>query len=403
MSAEAEDGPEAPAAPPPAATTPLPAAPASPALAPSSPPATPPVAGSAPERSSTKRSSHLGTVVKLGFAGLVFGFLVWKGAIDPKKVGHAAFTASWLVQVSALLFASISIITIRWWLLLRLEKIEVSLVAALKLTLVGHFWNNVLPGAVTGDFVKMYYIGKLYPNLKAEAYTTVVIDRIVGLAALVFLSCGCALGNLDFIFAKGHEPLQYTFYGNALAAAGFAAGILFLVLGVGRKSSMADKLRQSLPWLESVRRGYRSLIRLGDNPKVLAQSFLLGVVSHALLVCVAIISGRALGETTMATATYYFVVPVGLFVNSVPIGFPGGIGAGEAAFDQLFKWAGGLDEGGQVCGGNVMLLLRVGQLIWAIVGAVVYVFDRKALTPQETPEPVAALAAQVFSTQEAKA
>ena len=51
--------------------------------------------------------------------------------------------------------------------------------SALKLTLVGLFWNNVLPGSVTGDFVKMYYIGKLHPDKKAEAYTTVMIDRIV--------------------------------------------------------------------------------------------------------------------------------------------------------------------------------------------------------------------------------
>lgn len=337
----------------------------------------PPAAADEPKK---KKSSPVITAMKLGVAlGLIY-WLYRSGAIDFAKVGAAAKNPAWISQTVALLFGGIGIITVRWWLLLRLEQIEIPLSEALKLTLVGHFWSNVLPGAVTGDVFKMYYLGQKAPDRKAEAYATVMIDRVIGLAALVYLAFFAALLNRDFVFAPDHSQLRLTFYGNAALAAGFTVGILALVLGFGRNSGFADKIRGStLPGIEGVRRGYRTLIRLGERPSILFASFALGILSHSLLVLVGIISARALGEESLGASTYGFVVPMGLFVNSIPIGLPGGLGAGEAAFKQLFLWAGAPET----LGAGVMLLLRMGQLVWGFVGGVVYVFDRKALAPKD--------------------
>jgi len=326
-----------------------------------------------------KRRSIPGTILKIGVAFALIFWLWRSGAIDFAKVGGVVVSAAWLVPTLSVLFASIAIITIRWWLLLRMEKIDLSLGAALKLTLVGLFWNNVLPGAVTGDFVKMYYLGGKSPDKKAEGYATVVIDRVIGLAALIYLAFFAALTNREFVFA--HQELKLTFYGNAILALGFTVGILALVLGLGRNSSFADKIRGSrLPGIEGARRGYRTLIRLGERPGILLASFALGMLSHALLVVVGIISARALGEDSLGLASYGFVVPIGLLVNSVPIGLPGGLGAGEKAFQELFLWAGAA----ATIGANVMLLLRLGQLIWGLVGGVIYAFDHAALAPHES-------------------
>jgi uncharacterized membrane protein YbhN (UPF0104 family) len=338
------------------------------------------VAPPPPQPKASPGKTAFWTLLKLGVA---FGLIAWlwkSGAIDFARVGAALTNVAWFTQSFLVIFASISVITIRWWLLLRLERIDLPLTDALKLTLVGQFWNTVLPGAVTGDVVKMYYVGKKSPEKKAEAYATVMIDRIIGLAALIYLAFFAALANTSFVFAKEHERLALTFYGNAILAVGFTLGILALVLGIGRRSTFADRIRGSrLPGIESFQRGYRTLIRLGEHPGTLFASFALGMLSHALLVVVGIISARTLGEGTLATSTYGFVVPVGLLVNSIPIGLPGGLGAGEKAFQELFTWAGG----GVTLGAGVMLLLRISQLTWAGVGGVLYIFDRKALAPRE--------------------
>jgi uncharacterized membrane protein YbhN (UPF0104 family) len=329
-----------------------------------------------------KGSSAFWTVVKLLVALGLMAYLWRSGAIDFAAVGTALTNPAWFVPALLTAFASMAIITIRWWLLLRLEKIELPLADALKLTLVGQFWNNVLPGAVTGDFVKMYYIGRKSPDKKAEAYATVMIDRVVGLAALIYVGFFAAMTNREFVLAPDHEKLRLTFYGNTILAVGFTVGILALVLGVGRQSFFAEKLRgSSLPAIEGIRRGYRTLIRLGERPSILFASFALGMLSHALLVVIGIVSARALGETSLGLPTQGFVIPIGLLVNSIPIGLPGGLGAGEKAFQELYIWAGAA----ATLGANVMLLLRIAQLGWGLVGGVIYIFDRKALAPALEP------------------
>ena len=325
-----------------------------------------------------KASNAFWTVVKLLVALALMGYLWRSGAIDFAAVGAAVTNPSWFVPALLIAFASIAIITVRWWLLLRLEQIELPLTAALKLTLVGQFWNNVLPGAVTGDIVKMYYIGGKSPDKKAEAYATVMIDRVVGLAALIYVGFFAAMTNRDFVLAPDHTKLRLTFYGNTILAIGFTVGILALVLGVGRKSSFAEKLRGSrLPAIDGIRRGYRTLIRLGERPSILFASFALGMLSHGLLVLIGIISARALGEDSLALSTHGFVIPIGLLVNSIPIGLPGGLGAGEKAFQELYVWAGAA----ATLGANVMLLLRIAQFGWGLLGGVIYIFDRAALAP----------------------
>ncbi|MBI3726479.1 flippase-like domain-containing protein [bacterium] len=336
-----------------------------------------------------KKGSIVWTLLKLAFAAGIVTFLVLKGAIVPSEVAGAFRTPTWFLEALLLVFACIVIITERWRLLLRIEGIELSFKDAFKLTIVGQFFNNVLPGSVTGDLVKMYYIGRKNPELRAEAWATVMIDRVVGLAALVYLAWASALVNMDFVYAPGRGPLVLTFYGMCTAVAGFTGVILFLALGVGRKSGFADRVRSRLP--ESVRRGYRAFIRLGERKMTLLASFLLGVLSHTLLVIIGMKIGQdALGDTDLSWKSYFFVVPVGLFVNSVPIPVPGGIGVGEGAFAKLFEWA-----GATIKGGNVMALFRVTQFAWGLVGALVYAFDRRALAPvQDTDGKAAELLAR---------
>jgi uncharacterized membrane protein YbhN (UPF0104 family) len=318
------------------------------------------------------------TLLRLGVAA---GLLVWlwrSGAVDLAGIAGTARSAAWNAEVFALLFLSTWAITLRWWLLLRLEEIDVSLLTALKLKLVAGFFNNFLPGSITGDVVKLYYVGGKSPAKKPEAYATVVIDRLIGLAALVFLVVIAALANRDFVFAPEHANLALTFYASAVVAAGFTGALLALVLARGGSGGLGGWLfRSRLPGIDALRRSYATLLRLVARPQVLLAALLLGMVSHALLVLVTVASARALGEGTLAISTYGFLVPLGFFVNAIPVGLPGGLGAGEAAMQELF-WAAGA---GRTVGVGVMVLNRIAGLPWSGIGAALYVFDRAALAP----------------------
>ena len=76
---------------------------------------------------------------------------------------------------------------IRWQILLRVQKIYLSLGRVSALFLIGMFYNQFLPGGTGGDIMKSYLLLK-ETEKKAGALLAVVFDRLVGLVALVTIT-----------------------------------------------------------------------------------------------------------------------------------------------------------------------------------------------------------------------
>lgn len=314
--------------------------------------------------------SALLTAIKLAVVG---GLVLWLwrgGSINPKDIGDAFGHSSWWLSALPLALAAVLIVSVRWWLLLHAAEIDIPLWPAIRLGLIGSFWNNFLPGAVTGDLAKMYYVAPYAPGRRAEAYTTIILDRLIGLAALFAIAFVAALLKLDFV--REHEQLLRMFWVMVAGLAAFFVGGGALVVGVGRKSALADAVKSRVPMLESARRAYHTLLAFGAKKKTIFATLMLSFVSHGCLVLIALTSGSALGETQLHPGQYFFLVPIGLFTNSIPIGSPGGAGVGESFMKLLFDWAGAPGKGA-----GIMLLLRCAQLILAAAGGFFYIADRR--------------------------
>ena len=92
----------------------------------------------------------------------------------------------------------IPLAALRWWLLLRALGLQISPRRTFLLTWIGNFFNSTLPGAVTGDFVKGYYIVKTHAEeSRTNAFMTVLIDRFVGLFGLIVISFFSLVANLS--------------------------------------------------------------------------------------------------------------------------------------------------------------------------------------------------------------
>src|SRR5213592_676667 len=87
----------------------------------------------------------------------------------------------------------------RWHVLLKVQKIHLSLPRLWGLFLIGMFYNQFLPGGTGGDIIKSYYLHKETPDKKAGALLAVVFDRFIGLVALVAIT-GTLIGlRYDFL------------------------------------------------------------------------------------------------------------------------------------------------------------------------------------------------------------
>lgn len=320
------------------------------------------------------------TLLKLG---LTVGLLAWlasKGHLDPERLERALRQKELILLALVLGAFNISTSAVRWLLLLRSEGIDCSLRAALRLTWIGHFWNMVIPGAVSGDAVKMYYIGQLAPGKREEAWTTVFVDRLIGMAALVSLSTIATAANLDFMLSRPElRNTALTMLAVLLALSGTG---LILSLGVGRRTVVFESFRSRLPFTDGLRRGYHAMLRLGRRPGTVVLALLISLFSHASAVVLSFVLGHAADERSLSFVQYCVVVPVALFSNAVPL-TPGGIGVGETVLGNLFAWSNG-DPG---AGTTIMLLYRFTLYALALIGAVLYVAHRAEVTAPPGGEP----------------
>src|SRR6201981_3967225 len=91
---------------------------------------------------------------------------------------------------------------LRWHVLLKVQKIHLSLPRLAGLFFIGMFYNQFLPGGTGGDIMKSYYLLKEIHDKKPGALLAVVFDRFIGLVALVAITATLIGLRYDFLSQK---------------------------------------------------------------------------------------------------------------------------------------------------------------------------------------------------------
>src|SRR2546423_10152302 len=128
---------------------------------------------------------------KLLFAA---GVIAWLGRkVDLAHVWRNVGTAERLPVATGILLCllTVGIAGWRWQRLLRIFQIQIGLKALIGITQIGQFFAVFLPGPLGDDLTRMLYISRLAPGRVGEACTTVLLDRSLGLATVLFLAVLC--------------------------------------------------------------------------------------------------------------------------------------------------------------------------------------------------------------------
>jgi uncharacterized protein (TIRG00374 family) len=103
-------------------------------------------------------------------------------------VEHFRRMNMWILAGTLCLFTLGHVIVgFRWWLLLRSQSIFIGFWVALKLFLLGWFYNNCMPGSVGGDLVRAWYVTR-HTDKKFEAALSVFVDRLIGLLTTLMIA-----------------------------------------------------------------------------------------------------------------------------------------------------------------------------------------------------------------------
>ena len=285
--------------------------------------------------------------------------------------------ARWPLVLGALLCVGMTHVlgAWRWGLSLAVQGVPCTWFLLWRLTLAGTFLSQLIPGAVSGDVLKLACLSRQHPGKGAEIVMSGLIDRILGVTGLFLAGM---LGGLTLVALQPRTLTDEPVIGLALliVTAGGLASLLALLLLLHHRLLLRLRLAAHLTdWL--ARRLPHSLVALtrrlcdaaasyASHPGQLVAVLLISVLIHALLGAAFFLLGRALGEHAHGFGTYFLAMQLGNAVTLVPA-TPGGLGLRDAVQAAFFQSLSGSD--GMALLGSIPVIHSLLVLFWALLGA----------------------------------
>ena len=266
---------------------------------------------------------------------------------------------------------------------------EFSLGNALRLGLVGFFFNTLLPGGVGGDIVKAVGIAREQTR-RALAVSTVLFDRAVGLWALVWLVA--LSGGGYWLFADNDNHLLTTNLGVAAIVRScwlITVGTIVAWWALGLVSERADhRFAARLATIPKAGRFlsecWRATWLYRRHPWAVTVTLSMSIGVHALNVLAFYSAAQVFVPPADAAnlpslASNFLVVPVGMAVQAF-FPTPGGVGGSEYGYGKLYELLGKPESFGVLAG----LAQRALQWMLGLIGYMVYLRMRPPTATAET-------------------
>ncbi len=240
----------------------------------------------------------------------------------------------YLIAGVALFSVSLMCGMTRWYILLRTLKLPVTYLEALRLYATGHFFNVIGPGATGGDFIKAAWIAVKCPDRRTAAITSIAVERLIGLIAMVFFVTTISLFRWDFF---DHSRIL-TAFRSCVYLACAAAIIVVLLLTVIDWGRLAKKLHPAPNGLTE--KILTILLRVWEtfrvcltHPLATLATFALSITNHITDVCCYFLLSRSI-SMTLPLRDLLVISPIANTVAAIPI-TPGGAGVRENALQFM--------------------------------------------------------------------
>jgi uncharacterized protein (TIRG00374 family) len=306
-------------------------------------------------------------LAKFAFAFGILWYMVAKGKLDLDVVRRGFSHVDDLAGSVALVLLGLFFSLYRWKLLLRGQNVQLSAGQALRYGMIGAFFNTTMPGAVSGDLIKAWYvISDFRGRHKTPILTSILLDRVMGVFGLVIVAASP-------IVLFGPHVWEIVELRKIIVPvlALFACVVAFFVYVMLSSWGPFALLRRKAAVLESNRvcgtllQAYDAWTGYRNRPGILAATLALSIGNFLCMTGVAMLCGHAIGETHLTVMQYFLLVPIGLLATAIPVA-PAGLGVGHAAFNWLFQLAGSSN------GPELFTMMVAIQILFNLTGVFFY-------------------------------
>jgi uncharacterized membrane protein YbhN (UPF0104 family) len=322
-------------------------------------------------------------IAKITFAVVVIAWLFHK--IDLSRVWSSvrhAHGAPIFLGIALSLF-TVVIAGWRWHRLLGVFDITVPLKSVICIVPIGQFFAIFLPGSTGDDLTRMLYISRLAPGRIAEACTTVLLDRCIGLTSVLLLAVLCVPWQWTLLSTSS----QTYWIAVAILSAGAVVclgGVVFFLAGYPTHRWFEKRLR-SLPAHSLRDEAARIWGLLCDNKMVVGKLVGAALIAQLLQFVSFYLAGVSVGIHRSVLVWLSFL-PIVFAANALPITIAG-IGVREYLLILFLGVIAGVDSERAFAASFVMFSM---MLTICLLGGLLYIFYRpksKLATSDEISAP----------------
>ena len=309
--------------------------------------------------------------LKFGFAFALIYWLVQSGKLNLSLLGEIFNYPGRLAIAFLGTIAVILLVALRFKLLIEHKSsFKIPFLNIIKYNWIGMFFNAVLPGSVSGDLVKIFYIKQEDEKLSNQFLLgSILIDRVVGLFGLIIVLGVFTAINYSQLSSFSNE-LKNLLELNLLLFLGVIFSLLSLFFFPNVPEKMASPFKDLPVFNKIVPKAistWKSLCLFKHRMIVLTVISTLIQVS-AIFLFWFMVSPFAQGND-LPFQHAVSLIPIGLISIAIPIA-PSGMGVGHAVFDTLFGYI-GVTNGADLFNIYFILVLTVN-----LIGAIPYLANR---------------------------
>jgi glycosyltransferase 2 family protein len=337
----------------------------------------------------------LNILVKYGIGLALLAWIVianWKGIVG---VFSRPFYVGPLLLATAIAVAGLIITFLRWHLLVRAIDMPFTKYNAIRLGLVGYFFNTFLPGSIGGDIVKSVAMAR-EQDRRTLAVATVLVDRIIGLWALVWFVA--IIGAAFWIVGDPllSNPSLWAIVLFSMIFVGVSVAIWYLLgfLSDERAARIANRLEKVVKIGGSLAELWRACWMYRKRSRAVLIAMMMSMVGHIGWVLVFHYTVHAFvpndPSEIASLPEHMIVVPVGMTVSAIGL-VPGGIGVGEKAYETLYKAMGkAIDDNATNYGIVGCFAQRIIFFTIGFVGYLIYTRMRRSVDQKDAKTAVGA-------------
>ena len=332
----------------------------------------------AAQTSPSSPAQRFGTPARFVTGIAVLAALYYFGFLDLRA--HAPLgRAPWTVVAAAGLFLiTLPIATWRWAIVLRALSVTAPLVPLLRIICISTFVGQVSFGPTSADAVRGISLWSLLRYGAGRIAISVLVDRALGLFALLALTAATMALRWERVSEVPGLRLLALSLLACLAAALVAGATLLAAPSLLSLNLLQLNQHQRLKWFLSQIR--EVLLAFRRSPGALVASMGLSLAIHGLTIMAFLLIAQSLRVGDVTLLDIAVAAPLAMVANILPF-TPGGLGVGEAAFDQICRWLATAAVSAPYA--SVFFAFRAVSMVMLIPGAAAFIMHRRGAPPSQ--------------------